>query len=117
MNTTMPILGYLEAYGLTSYGVLGGILLLFGIWKLAHRKDWRQIGVFLILPVFVILFLSKYQIVLGRNLSLILPFAYLFMVYGLMETEAVLEKRRFYRKGMITAVLALMVAGNVETAF
>ena len=50
-------------------------------------------------PAFVILFLSKYQIVLGRNLSLILPFAYLFMVYGLMETEAVLEKRRFYRKG------------------
>lgn len=113
----LPILGYLEAYGLTSYGVLGGILLLFGIWKLAHRKDWRQIGVFLILPVFVILFLSKYQIVLGRNLSLILPFAYLFMVYGLMETEAVLEKRRFYRKGMITAVLVLMVAFNVETAF
>ena len=40
----------------SSYGVPGGILLLFGIWKLAHRKDWRQIGVFLILPVFVILF-------------------------------------------------------------
>lgn len=113
----LPLLGYLEAYGLTSYGAVGGILLLLGIWRLVHRKDWRQISVFLVMPFFVILFLSRYQIMLGRNLSLILPFAYLFMVYGLMETENMLKKSRFYRKGIMAAFLVLMVVFNVETVF
>lgn len=111
----LPLLGYLEAYGLTSYGVVGGILILLGIYRLAKRKDWRQMAVFLIMPLFVILFLSKYQIVLGRNLSLVLPFAFLFMVYGLMEVEALLERSRFYRKGVISAAVVLMALLNIET--
>ncbi len=110
----LPLLGYLEAYGLTSYGAVGGILLLLGIWRLAHRKDWRHIVVFMIMPLFVILFLSKYQIVLGRNLSLVLPFSYLFMVYGLMEAESWMEKSRFYKKGLLTVIVILLVAINVE---
>ena len=113
----LPLLGYLEAYGLTSYGIVGGILFLLGICRLTKRKDWRQIIVFLIMPVFVILFLSKYQIVLGRNLSLVLPFAFLFMVYGLMEVETLLERNRFYRKGVISVAVALLVFFNVETVF
>ncbi len=112
----LPLLGYLEAYGLTSYGVAGGILFLLGVYRLVQRKDWRQITVFLIMPVFVILFLSRYRIVLGRNLSLVLPFASLFIVYGLMEAEALLEKNRFYRRSLISAVVVLMVFFNVGTA-
>lgn len=112
----LPLLGYLEAFGLTSYGAVGGILLLLGIRRLVRRKDWRQICVFLILPLFMILFLSKYRIMLGRNLSLILPFTYLFMVYGLMETETLLERSRFYRKSVLAAALLLIVAFNVGTA-
>lgn len=111
----LPLLGYLEAYGLTSYGVVGGILLLLGIYRLGKKKDWRQLSVFLIMPVFVILFLSRYQIVLGRNLSLVLPFAFLFMVYGLLEVETLLEKNRYYHKAAISVAVALMVFFNVET--
>lgn len=91
----LPLLGYLEAYALTGYGVEGGLLLLLGILYLIRKKDWRQIIVFLIMPVFIILFLSKYQIVLGRNVSLVLPYAYLFMIYGLMEIERLLEQYCF----------------------
>lgn len=113
----LPLLGYLEAYGLTSYGIVGGVLFLLGIWRLAYRKkDWRQIIVFMIMPLVIILFLSRYQIVLGRNLSLILPITFLFMVYGLAEAEDLLKKSRFYRKSAITAAIALMVIFNIETA-
>lgn len=91
----LPFLGYLEAYALTGYGVVGGLLLLLGITFLIRKKDWHQIIVFLIMPVFIILFLSRYQIVLGRNVSLVLPYAYLFMIYGLMEIERLLEQYCF----------------------
>lgn len=43
------------------------------------------------MPVCILLLLSKYQIVLGRNMSLVLPFAFLFMTYGLMEVERILS--------------------------
>ena len=112
----LPLLGYLEAYSLTSYGVVGGVLLLLGIYRLAHRKkDWRQVIVFMIMPLFVILFLSRYQIMLGRNLSLVLPFAFLFMVYGLMEVESLLENNKHYRKVMLSAAVVLMVLFNIGT--
>ena len=91
----LPLLGYLEAYALTGYGAVGGLILLLGIIYLIRKKDWSQMMVFLIMPVFIILFLSKYQIVLGRNVSLVLPYAYLFMTYGLMETERLLERYCF----------------------
>lgn len=93
----LPFLGYLEAYAFTGYGIVGGLLLLLGIIFLIRKKDWHQIIVFLIMPVFIILFLSRYQIVLGRNVSLVLPFAYLFMIYGLMEIERLLEQYCFNR--------------------
>lgn len=93
----LPLLGYLEAYALTGYGAAGGLLFLLGLVYLIRKKDWHQMIVFLIMPVFVILFLSKYQIVLGRNVSLVLPYAYLFMVYGLMEAERLLERYCFNR--------------------
>lgn len=93
----LPFLGYLEAYALTGYGAAGGLLFLLGLVYLIRKKDWHQMIVFLIMPVFVILLLSRYQIVLGRNVSLILPYAYLFMVYGLMETERLLERYCFNR--------------------
>ena len=113
----LPLLGYLEAYGLTSYGVVGGILLMLGIWRLAHRKDWRQIGVFVVMPLFIILFLSRYQIMLGRNLSLVVPFAYLFMVYGMLETvhllERILASKKVWDIGVTVALLVLMVGFNV----
>lgn len=111
----LPLVGYLEAYGLTSYGVAGGILLVLGIWRLVHRKDWRKAVVFLVMPLFVILLLSKYQIVLGRNLSLVLPFSYLFMVYGLMEAESWMEKTRFYKKGLPAVIIILLAAFNIGT--
>ncbi len=87
----LPLLGYLEAFGFTNYGAVGGILLLMGIVCLIRKKDWAQMTVFLLMPVCILLLLSKYQIVLGRNMSLVLPFAFLFMTYGLMEVERILS--------------------------
>ena len=87
----LPLLGYLEAFGFTNYGAVGGILLLVGIVCLIRKKDWAQMAVFLLMPVCILLLLSKYQIVLGRNMSLVLPFAFLFMNYGLMEVERILS--------------------------
>lgn len=110
-----PLLGYFEAYALTSYGAVGGILFLMGIVYLIHRKDWQQAVVFLLMPVGVILFLSRYQIVLGRNLSLVQPFFFLFMVYGLIEVKKLLgsfKKYRLDRKWVIPAFVALMVFCN-----
>lgn len=111
----LPLLGYLEAYVLTGYGIVGALLFVAGIVYLIRRKDWKQIAVFMVLPVFVILFLSKYQIVLGRNLSLILPFTYLFMTYGLRAGGELLRKKSLDRRGVIPTVIALMVLCNVVT--
>ncbi len=87
----LPLLGYLEAFGFTNYGAVGGILLFIGIAHLIRKKDWGQLVVFLLMPVCILLLLSKYQIVLGRNMSLVLPFAFLFMTYGLMEVGRILD--------------------------
>ncbi len=95
----LPVLGYLEAYALSSYGIFGGLLLLLGAAYLVRRKKWGELVIFSLMPFCIILLLSKYQIVLGRNLSLVLPFAFLFMTYGLMEGEALLRKLPTHRRG------------------
>ncbi|MDE6386514.1 MAG: glycosyltransferase family 39 protein [Lachnospiraceae bacterium] len=114
-----PLLGYFEAYALTGYGVVGGILFVIGIVSLIRRKDWQKAVVFLLMPLGVILFLSRYQIVLGRNLSLVQPFFFLFMVYGLMEVKGWMSKckrLRLDRKWVIPALIALMVVCNGSVA-
>lgn len=114
-----PLLGYFEAYALTGYGVAGAILFVIGIVSLIRRKDWQKAVVFLLMPVGVVLFLSRYQIVLGRNLSLVQPFFFLFMVYGLMEVKGWLSKCKklcLDGKWVIPALIALMVVCNGAVA-
>ncbi len=132
----LPLLGYLEAFGFTNYGAVGGILLFIGVAHLIRKKDWGQLAVYLLMPVCILLLLSKYQIVLGRNMSLVLPFAFLFMTYGLMEVERILATRFFHKKevhkedgengrdnqkfmnkftapGVVTGVVVLMIICNI----
>lgn len=118
----LPFLGYLEAFWFTNYGAVGGIFLLLGIVHLIRKKDWAQVAVFMLMPVCILLLLSKYQIVLGRNMSLVLPFAFLFMTYGLLETEKFLNTyffhkgkagQKFTAAGIVTGAVVLMVIGNV----
>lgn len=110
----LPLLGYLEAYGLTSYGIFGAFLLLFGGAYLIRKREWSTLVTFSLMPLCIILLLSKYSIVLGRNLSLALPFAFLFMSYGLMEVEALLEKR-WKSRSIAAAVAAVLVIINAVT--
>ncbi|MCM1252475.1 MAG: glycosyltransferase family 39 protein [Clostridium sp.] len=122
----LPLLGHLEAYGLTSYGIAGGLLLLLGIAVMICRKKWKQLAIYLIMPVFVILFLSRYHIMLGRNLSLVIPFTYLFWVYGLTALEdgirKVIEKKGLAKRlsakaaWIIPVVVAIMVLINIFAA-
>ncbi|MCM1296733.1 MAG: hypothetical protein NC311_14440, partial [Muribaculaceae bacterium] len=112
----LPLLGYLEAYLLTGYGAAGGLLVLLGVVYLIRRKDWQQAAVFLVLPTVVILFLSRYQIVLGRNLSLVLPFVYLFMAYGLAELRQLMGKVHLDKKGALLALTAVMILCNAAAA-
>lgn len=88
----LPLLGYLEAFALSSYGLCGGLLLLLGMVYLIRRKAWGTFVSLAMMPLCIVLLLSKYSIVLGRNLSPVLPFAFLFMTYGLMEAEAIFRK-------------------------
>lgn len=88
----LPLFGYLEAFAFSSYGLFGGFLLLLGVVYLICRKEWKVLVSLAIMPLCIMILLSKYSIVLGRNLSLVLPFAFLFMTYGLMEAEAVFGK-------------------------
>lgn len=123
----LPFLGYLEAYALSSYGIFGGLLLLLGIVYLMRKKVWGELVIFSLMPLVILVLLSKYSIVLGRNMSLVLPFAFLFMSYGLVETEtifmALLEKRGTAGKkknsgkagGSTAAVVAVLVLCNAET--
>lgn len=121
----LPFLGYLEAFGFTSYGMAGGVLLLLGIVYLIRRKDPGRLVVFLLMPVCIIVLLSKYSIVLGRNVSLVLPFSFLFMTYGLMEAEKLLGKYGFGKikkkkesgkpitaAGVVTGFVVLMALVN-----
>ena len=123
----LPFLGYLEAYALSSYGIFGGLLLLLGIVYLMRKKVWGELVIFSLMPLVILVLLSKYSIVLGRNMSLVLPFAFLFMSYGLVETEtifmALLEKRGTAGQkknsgkagGSMAAVVAVLVLCNAET--
>lgn len=112
----LPLLGYAEAYVLSGYGIAGGLLLLLGIVYLLRQKDWRQAVTFGLLPAFVLLFLSKYQIVLGRNLSLVLPFSYLFMAYGLAQIRELVRGRGrtvTALRVVLPVIVAVMAAGNI----
>lgn len=88
----LPFLGYLEAYALSSYGIFGGLLLLLGLVYLVRRKEWGELVLFSLMPLVILVLLSKYSIVLGRNMSLVLPFSFLFMTYGLSEAETLFAK-------------------------
>lgn len=109
----LPFLGYLEAYGLSSYGVIGGLLLLLGLVYLIRRKAWGEMVIFSLMPLVILVLLSKYSIVLGRNMSLVLPFSFLFMTYGLMEAADKGAARNIC--GVATAVTALLMLVNVAT--
>lgn len=115
----LPVLGYLEAYALSSYGIFGGVLILLGLIYLICRKDWKSLVLFSLMPVCIVLLLSKYQIVLGRNLSLVLPFSFLFMTYGLMEAEELLEgllkQRQVSVPSVVVAFTVFLVFCNVVT--
>lgn len=87
----LPVLGNLKAFAFSSYGLCGGLLLLLGILYLIRRKEWGTFGSLALTPVCIILILSKYSIVLGRNLSLVMPFAFMFMTYGLMGAQEFFE--------------------------
>lgn len=89
----LPFLGYLEAFALSSYGICGGLLLLLGVVYLIRKKEWGALVSFALMPICIIILLSKYSIVLGRNVSLVQPFAFLFMTNGLMEAEAFFRSR------------------------
>lgn len=110
----LPFLGYLEAYALSSYGLAGGLLIFLGIVYLARRKKWSELLIFSLMPFLILLLLSKYSIVLGRNVSLVVPFSFLFMTYGLMETEAFFG-RAAKRQGAAAAVVAVFLFCNVAT--
>lgn len=123
----MPLLGHLEAYTLTSYGIVGGILFLLGIFSLIRAKEWKTLAVYLIMPLFILVFLSKYTIMLGRNLALIVPYLYLFLVFGLKEAEAFLGRMLFKLSAnreksekkivsVIPVFVAVMVLTNILAA-
>lgn len=88
----LSFLGYLEAFALSSYGLCGGLLLLLGVVYLIRKKEWGALVCFALMPICIIIILSKYSIVLGRNVSLVQSYALLFMTYGLMETEALFKR-------------------------
>ncbi|MCM1268846.1 MAG: glycosyltransferase family 39 protein [Bacteroidales bacterium] len=116
----LPFLGYLEAFALSPYGVCGGILLLLGVVYLIRQKDWKTLVTLALMPLCIVILLSKYRIVLGRNLSLVLPFSCLFMTYGLMQAEAFLTKflsgqQAAKRKFLAAAVTGILVLCNVVT--
>lgn len=90
----LPFVGYLEAFALSSYGIFGGLLLLLGLVYPVRRKAWGELVIFSLMPLVILALLSKYSIVLGRNMSLVLPFAFLFMAYGLVEAETFLTRLR-----------------------
>lgn len=120
----LPLLGYFEAYALSSYGIFGGLLLFLGIVYLVRKKAWGELVIFSLMPLIILLLLSKYSIVLGRNMSLVLPFAFLFMGYGLMEAETLFMKlwekrgtarqKKFLGK-MAAAATAFLVLCNAAT--
>lgn len=97
----LAFLGYLESFAFSSYGFCGGLLLLLGIVYMIRRKEWGTFISLALMPLCIMILLSKYSIVLGRNMSLVLPFTFLFMTFGLMEAEAIFEKwlRAAGRKG------------------
>lgn len=109
----LPLLGYLEVYALSSYGIFGGILLLLGIVFLVRRKKWGELVIFSLMPFCIIVLLSKYQIVLGRNLSLVLPYSFLFMTYGLMGAERIGRKMSVHSREALKEVLEGKAKQNV----
>ncbi len=124
----LPILGYFEVFAFSSYGFCGGLLLLLGIVYLIRGKEWGTLIIMSLMPLAFVILLSKYSIVLGRNLSPALPFAFLLMTYGMMEAEALLrrkadsgsgrpgESERLKISGCLgPALAAVLVLGNVVT--
>lgn len=109
---TCPFLGYLEVFVLHTYGFWGLFLLLVGVVYLLKKKSYRQFAVpYLAVVILVICVLGKFKLMLGRNLSLIMPCAQIFIVFGLYALEQFISLK--YCKFVINVMVFIMVSLNI----
>lgn len=108
-----PLLGYLEVFFLHNFGVFGILFSLFGIVYLLKEKNYRKLA-FAILAMIILVFLilGNLNLMLGRNLSLIMPFSYLFITFGLYALGQQFAQLRI-RVISITLLLLIMVGINI----
>ncbi len=88
----IPLLGYFEAYALSPYGVVGLILFLLGIIRRITGRRFKEIACFGVMPLFVLIVLSRSSITLGRNLGLIAPFAIILFTDGITFCKELIHK-------------------------
>ncbi|MDY3909025.1 MAG: glycosyltransferase family 39 protein [Eubacterium sp.] len=112
LEHNFPLIGYLEPFFLYGFGVIGAFLMVLGLVELLKKKENRTIGVvLLVMPVLVFIVLCRYKVVLGRNICLIMPYTYLFLLYGLIALENIIKISQ--KKIIVNAVVFVMLLANV----
>lgn len=109
-----PLLAYTGIFALYGFGVTGTVLLLLGIISLIRNTYYRNLAITMLSMILVVIVvLSRYKIMLGRNIGLIVPFAPLFMTLGLYALEQNEKIRWKYKKICISLLAFIMVCVNI----
>lgn len=87
LDSSMPSLAYLKIFLKSQYGIFGLILTFLGLYNLLNNKQYSLLIFILIVPAITILILSKYNLMLERNISTIMPFNTILICLGMIFLE------------------------------
>lgn len=110
LEHNLPLLGYMEVFVIYGFGVVGALLLIIGTIYLLSTRDYRGLMLAMMgVVVVVILTLSRYKLCLGRNISMIMPYACVFMTFGMYALENMGRKHISYRWVYVLAMVMICV--------
>lgn len=109
-----PLLAYMEAWVLHEFGLVGTIIFILGAIYCFRSQSKRKLAIILFLvPVILLIILTRSKISLGRNVAQILPVFYIFETYGFVFLE---ENLRHIRcgGGVCMTIVVILTFCNIS---
>ncbi len=110
LDSSMPLVDYTFTFLAFGYGP-GGVLILLAIGDLIRKKRVGLLCSLLLLPVVLLVVLSRFNLFLSRNISFVMPISNVLFVMGLYDLLDLLKKTKaglFVRRAVILIVVLVM---------
>lgn len=81
LESNNPYIFYLRTFVVSSYGYFGAIIFLAGLILLIKDKKFSELMLLILLPIFLIIKMASYKVVLDRNIVIIMPYFIVIAAY------------------------------------